>query len=274
MAEAAKKLEGAALTRLLSLVKTHTGITMEERKRDMLTARIKPRLRILGLESMEDYIDHLEQGKVEIQDFVNLVTTNETHFFRTQAVWDYFQNEYLPEWYKKNPDTILRIWSAAASTGEEAHSLGMACEEFRFKHPSFKYKVMGSDIDTEVLAKARSGVFRDRTLDELKNRHPALVEKYFREQADGTFRISPVISANLEFFQHNLHKAPPKGLMFDIVFLRNVLIYFNDQDQELVLSNMHRALKSEGMLILGESESLARHKAQFTFKKPLIYMRG
>lgn len=273
MGDAAKKLEGASLTRLLSLVKTHTGITMAERKREMLAARLKPRLRLLGLDSYEEYMDQVDQGKVDSQDFVNLITTNETHFFRTPTVWNYFQNEFLPEWFRANSGNVLRVWSAASSTGEEAHSLGMSCEEFRIQHPAFKYRIFGSDIDTDVLAKARSGTFKDKTFEELQSRHPALIEKYFQKKVDGTFQISPVIGANLEFFQHNLHKAPPKGMLFDIVFLRNVLIYFNDPDQILVLDNTHRALKTAGVLVLGESESLARHKTQFKFHKPLIYKK-
>lgn len=274
MSEAAKHLSGETLSRLLLLVKSHTGITMEERKRELLFARIRRRLRVLGLETPEQYIEFLESSEAECQEFINAVTTNETLFFRTPLVWEYFKTEFLPDWYAKNPEGTMRVWSAASSSGEEAHSIAMLCEEFKTTHPNFKYRVYGSDISTEVLAEARSGIFKSKNITELKNKFPDFFAKYFKALPDGNFKAHEIITNNIEFSVHNLHHRAPKSHFYDIVFLRNVLIYFNDKDQELVLHNAHGAIKPGGMLIVGESESLSRLKTEFSFKKPLIYSKA
>jgi chemotaxis protein methyltransferase CheR len=274
MSEAARKLEDATLMRLLSLVKTHTGITMEERKKDLLFARVRRRLRVVGLDTIEQYADLLESTTSEVQEFVNLVTTNETLFFRTPVIWEYFQKEFLPDWQSKNPGGTLQVWSAASSSGEEACSIAIACEEFKLIHPTFKYRIHGSDISTEVLEGAKSGSFKDKSIEGLKTRFPEYITKYFKPMSSGVYKMSPILSGNIEFFIHNLFRKPAKIQFYDIVFLRNVMIYFTDPDQELVLKNIHNSIKKSGMLILGESESLSRLKAPFTFKKPLIYQRN
>jgi chemotaxis protein methyltransferase CheR len=275
MTEAAKTIEGATLTRLLSMVKIHTGITMEERKREMLFSRLRKRLRTLNFDSMEVYLDYMQTNPEEVQQFINLVTTNETLFFRTPVVWDYFQKTFLSEWYAAHRGETLKIWSAAASSGEEACSIAISCEEFKLHHPTFRYRIEGTDISTDVLGRAKSGVFKEKTLDELKTKFPTYFAKYFKEAADGTgFRLHDFICANMDFSVHNLQKRSPKQKYYDIVFLRNVLIYFNEADQELVLNNAHETLKNGGVLIVGESESLARLKTPFSFAQPLIYRRG
>lgn len=247
---------------------------MEERKRELLFARIRPRLRALGLESPEAYLEYLNGHSEETQEFVNMVTTNETLFFRTPLIWDYFRNEYLPQWYAQNPDNTLRIWSAASSSGEESYSIAMTCEEFKLTKPAFRYQISGSDIDTNVLEKARSGIFKEKSAEEFKKKHPEFFEKYFKSLPSGECKASDVLIQRMDFSIHNLHTRPSKIGHYDIVFLRNVLIYFTDVDQELVLRNIYQAVKPGGQLIVGESESLARLKTEFHFHKPLIYKKG
>lgn len=247
---------------------------MEERKRELLFARIRRRLRVLNLETPEQYIEILESSEAERQEFINAVTTNETLFFRTPLVWEYFKTEFLPEWYERNRNETMRVWSAASSSGEEAHSIAMLCEEFKLANPGFKYRVYGSDISTEVLGEAKSGIFKTKNITELKNKFPDFFAKYFRALPDGNYKALEVITSNIEFSVHNLHTRSPKSQFYDIVFLRNVLIYFSDKDQELVLHNAHGAVKPGGVLIVGESESLSRLKTEFTFKRPLIYSKA
>lgn len=272
MSESARKLEGATLKRLLSLVKEHTGINMEERKRDLLSARIRPRLRLLGLETFEQYIEHVETAPTGIQEFVNLVTTNETLFFRTATIWDYYQKEFLPEWFASNPGGTLKIWSAASSTGEEALSLAMSCEEFKARNLSFKYRIYASDIATDVLDAAKAAIYKGKSVEEFKNKFPDLFGKYFSATENG-YRASAVLTANIEYQRHNLHQRPFRENFFDVVFLRNVLIYFDEPTQLQVLENIHRSLQSKGKLFLGESESLVRFKTSYVFERPLIYRK-
>lgn len=273
MSEAARKIESASLQRLLVLVKQHTGITMEERKRDLLLSRVGRRMRILGLKTPEEYLEYLEKTSSETQEFVNVITTNETLFFRTPVIWEFFQKEFLPQWYAANPKGTLRLWSAASSSGEEACSICISCEEFKLAHPDFKYQIDATDISTGVLGEAQSGIFSGKSVDDLKNKHPHFVMKYFKPQGDGALKVNPDLWGRVNFSVHNLHTRKANVGTYDLVFLRNVMIYFNDRDQELVLSNIHRTMKDTGLLILGESESLARLKSPFNFKKPLIYQK-
>lgn len=152
--------------------------------------------------------------------------------------------------------------------------MAMACEEYKAAHPGFRYRIYGSDISTAVLDEAKAGLFAGKSIEDLKAKQPAMVEKYFKFlPEEKAYKAQDILRSNIEFSIHNLHKLPPKLKFFDIVFLRNVLIYFNDLDQQLVLKNMHSSLKPHGILILGESESLARFKSPFVFKKPLVYQK-
>lgn len=272
--EAERTLSGPALRRLISLVKQHTGITMEERKRELLFSRIRPRMKELNLSTAEAYIDYLESHKEEIQKFVNTITTNETIFFRTPVIWDYFGTEFLKNWSKNNPGEMLRIWSAASSTGEESASIAMMCEEHKRSTPGFQYKVYASDIDTDVLDNARKGVYKARSIDDIRNRMPQLYHRYFINSTKADPHLAESVLGNIEYFVHNLHSRGTRTVFFDIVFLRNVLIYFNEPDQELVLRNIYASLKPQGVLVIGEAESLARLKTSFEYSKPLIYKRA
>lgn len=248
---------------------------MEERKRDLLLSRIQKRMRVLKLATPEEYLFYLINHQEEIQFFVNLATTNETLFFRTPAIWEYFKTDFLASWAVKNPKSTLRVWSAASSSGEEACSIAILCEEYRRLNPEFKYRVYGSDISTDVLEQARKGLFKAKSVEMLKEKFSDFYFKYFKPAAEeGRFQLAEEILANMEFASHNLHNVPLKNGFYDIVFLRNVMIYFSDPDQELVLTHIYSSLKSEGILIVGESESLARLKNNFQFFKPLIYRKS
>lgn len=270
MGEALKK-EEESLRRLFILVKNHTGVTMDDRKRLLLAGRLRPRLRALGLETLEEYIGHLESDGEEVRKFVSLVTTHETQFFRTPGIWAYLKNDFLPKWTGTAP---LKVWSAASSTGEEAYSLAMTFEDFKLKRPSFSYLIHGSDISEDVVESARSGIFKERTVENLRERDPLLTAKYFEPVGEGRFKAASHLGARLEFFVHNLQLKAPKSEFYDLVLLRNVLIYFSAEDQELVLRRLFQAMKPGAILILGESESLTRLSVPFQFEKPLIYRRN
>lgn len=263
-------MDSATLQELLSLVHKLTGITMTASKKSMLQARLRKRMRTLGLLSYTSYIKSVKKNPAETQEFINLVTTNETSFFRTARVWDYFSDVYLPQWVSKNGSKNLRIWSAAASSGEEAYSLIMSCEEFqKNKKADLKYQITGTDISTEVLALAQKGFYNGRSMEGFKASFPGLLEKYFVPQGDG-FSVNAMLKSKIKFAPHNLFNAPEENI-YDIVFLRNVLIYFNEVEQGKVLKNISKALVPGGVLVIGESESLARFENLFKYQRPLIY---
>jgi chemotaxis protein methyltransferase CheR len=261
------------LEEILDLVHKHTGITMTEKKKTLLQGRLRPRLRELALETYQDYVAYFSAHPAEAQEFINLVTTNETFFFRTQRVWDYLEKELLPAWPARSAGKTLRLWSAASSSGEEAYSMAMLCREFQERAAGFAFSILATDISTEVLALAEKGVYQGRSIEDLKSRFPALVTRHFRTglPESDAYQVRPELRAAVRFGTHSLFDPPKVKQSQDVVFLRNVLIYFSPSDQSKVMANIAEALVPGGILVLGESESLARFETPFEFVAPLIY---
>lgn len=264
------ELNDLTLKSIIELVYKHTGITMSDKKKSLLQSRLRPRLRELSLGSYEAYISYLSSHKEETDSFIDLVTTNETFFFRTQRVWDYFNQKFLPEWFKKNPNETLRMWSGASSSGEEVYSLVISLLEFKAKNPGFKFELVASDISKEILREASAAIYGARSVEGLKKYNPEWFAKYIKTH-ESSWTVIDEVKKNVSFQCHNLFNGPLKKNYFDIVFLRNVMIYFNDVDQEKVLGFMSESLKSGGVLALGESESISRLKSKFEFVEPLVY---
>jgi chemotaxis protein methyltransferase CheR len=268
-----KDVEESVQRALIEQVRRHTGIAMNERKWTMLKGRLRRRVMALGLPDYRDYLQVLDTSAEEVRDFIDLVTTNETSFFRTPRIWEYLAQTFLPKWQAAHAGTPLRVWSAAASSGEEAWTTAMLCEEFRASEPAFRYAIVGTDISDGILANARAGSYQGRSIDGLRQNHPALVQKWFRsEGAQAT--VNDALRTHVSFRQHNLYSVPRDLGQFDLVLLRNVLIYFDIDGQQAVLSNVRRAMKPDAILIVGESESLSRVATGFTFEQPLIYRNG
>lgn len=268
------EMDQRVLEEAIQLIHFHTGITMHDQKKLLIQGRLRRRMRILNLETFEEYIQYLKGHKIEIEHFINAITTNETFFFRTARVWEQFNNLFLPEWYKNNPNSTLRIWSAASSSGEEAYTIAICCYEFKLKNPQFNFQIVGSDISTEVLNEARNAIYSGRAIESFRSENKALFERYLSDQGDGVFKVVDLLRKYVEFKEHNLFHTPRTINTYDIVFLRNVLIYFDGNDQEKVLSNIHKTLKSSGTLILGEADSLSRLKTSYVYSSPCFYKVG
>ncbi|AUN99232.1 protein-glutamate O-methyltransferase CheR [Bacteriovorax stolpii] len=272
MSEALNLLEDmgpVTIGRVIKKVYMLTGISMNEQKKTMLQSRMRRRMRELNIGSYDAYMDYLDKTPAETQNFINIMTTNETFFFRTPRVWEHFQKEFLPEWFKNNPNGVLKIWSAASSSGEEAYSIAISCNEFKLKNPSFDFKIMGSDISSDMLQEATAGTYAEKSIEFMRRSQPELFEKYFIKKEDKLFDVSGEIKKRVQFQPHNLFTV--KKEMFDIIFLRNVLIYFTGEDQEKVLKNVAKSLKEEGTLMIGESESLNRLDTPYEFKSACVY---
>lgn len=267
------ELDQKSLDKLIVLVHKFTGITMNNGKKALLQGRLRPRIKKLKLNSFENYMNYLLGSKEEIQEFINLITTNETQFFRTPRIWDYFTQQFLPEWAKKNPGKTLRIWSGASSSGEEIYTIAICCEDFKNKQKNFSYQILGTDISTHVLKEAEAAVYGGRSIENFKLNRPQLFEKYMNSESE-VFKVSPLITSRVKFKTHNLFSAPKEKNYYDLVFLRNVLIYFSASDQEIVLRNIAEGLLDDGTLIIGESESLNSLNVPFSYQQPLIYHKS
>ena len=266
-------LSDSTLKSVLEMVFKYTGITMNEKKRSLLQSRLRPRLRELSLKSYEEYVNYLKTTQSEVEVFIDCVTTNETFFFRTHRVWDFFNKRFLPEWYAEHKGETLKIWSAASSSGEEIYSLGICATEFQLKHPDFKFELNASDISQEILGKAQAGIYGERSVDGLKKYNVEWYHKYIETCGD-KWKIKDTIRNQVRFSSHNLMTSPKLKNYFDIVFLRNVMIYFQDTEQKIILKNVSQALKQRSHLVLGESESINRLETDLKFLEPLVYTYG
>ncbi len=274
MLNAENELDHLALLEVIGLIYIHTGITMSEQKKALISSRLRKRLRALSFSSYGEYIDYLKSNDSEIEQFVNVVTTNETSFFRTARIWNHFNQNFLPEWYAKNAGKTLSIWSAAASSGEEVYTIAICCYEFKLKNPLFNYQIFATDISTDVLNEAKEAVYSGRSIELFQSYSKSLFEQYMKSNSADTYVVRDHVRANIEFQRHNLFTSLNRSQKFDIVFLRNVLIYFEAHDQEKVLKNIERMLKPEGHLVLGESDSLTRLETNYAFQSPCLYKVG
>lgn len=264
------KMSDEEFNNLVDLVFEHTSIRMNSSKRHLLINRLSRRLRELGIDSYQQYYLFIKspKGKSELGSFIDSVTTNETYFYRAPKIWDYFYQEYLPEWYNslkiKKP---LKMWCSASSSGEEPYTIGIFCEEFKSKHKDFSWSLAASDISNEMITRCKTGIYSGRSISKLK---PIFLKKYFSPLPNEEYEVQNTIKKNINFFTHRLQDNP-KGRGFDIIFLRNVMIYFDKEVKEIVLKQMEKAINPGGILVIGESEGLVNLDTNFKYIKPSIY---
>ena len=257
------EMDDACFARYQELVHELAGITIRAERKSMLVSRLRRRVRALNLEGFEEYLVYLGKNTVEHEHFVNQMTTNETYFFRTPRVWEYIEDTFLPEWLEGHPNSRLEVWSAASSTGEEAHTLGILMQKFKDANAGFDYKIQGTDIDTNVVAKATIGLYNDRSIDRFRKARPVCFESYMVGNDTDGYRVLPDIKKRISFSSLNLFDANARTQKYDLVLVRNVLIYFAAPDQEKVMSTIRRNMHSEGIAVIGESESLNSLQTDF-----------
>lgn len=252
--------------RIKALIYKHAGISLHDGKHAMVYSRISRRLRATGHNSFREYLDWLEQtGGAEWQEFVNALTTNLTSFFREGH---HFVE--LDRLVRAAGPRDWKIWCSAASTGEEPYSIAMTMAEVLGINGQFR--VWSSDIDTKVLQTAARGVYK---LESMKNVSTAQLQKYFlkgKGNSAGMARVKPELQKHVEFFTLNLiEESWPLKEQFDIVFCRNVMIYFDAATQRQILARIHRVMKPQGTLFVGHSENFSDARTLFTLRGKTVY---
>lgn len=251
------------------LIYQRAGISLHDGKHAMVYSRLSRRLRDTGHDSFRGYLSWLESTDgPEWQEFVNALTTNLTSFFR-----EHHHFQVLSDFLKsKSNGGDLRIWCSAASTGEEPYSIAMTAAEAL--GGSARYTIQASDIDSKVLATAAQGVYR---VEGLKGVSPEQMRKYFlRGKAGnaGLARVKPELRRTLEFLIVNLIKDDwPFREPFDVVFCRNVMIYFDAPTQRKVLEKIHRVMRPGALLFVGHAENFSDSKDLFLLKGKTVYER-
>lgn len=271
MSEAELVLTDECFGDYLKLIHQLTGITVMSNRKSMLQSRLRKHILSIGQSSYENYLRLVQSSAPEKVVFIDLVTTNETYFYRTPRIWDYIEKKFLPAWHQSHPRQTLQAWSAAASSGEEAHSLAVSCQIFKEKHPDFSFQILGTDISQEMVELCQAGEYAGRSIESFRRLRPDAFQKYMIPHREG-FRAAPEIRSRLKFQQHNLFGSLKSPVKFDLVLLRNVLIYFTPQDQEKVLAGLRPSLRPSGVLIIGESESLTHIHSDFKAVEPLVYL--
>lgn len=250
------------------------GIHLSDSKRELVQARLRSHLISSGFSDFKDYQKHLEslsRTDKEWQVFINLLTTNKTDFFRENAHFHFLKNEFLPKWLAKNERRELKVWCAASSTGEEPYTISMVLAEAL---PSDRtYSVIATDIDTDVLQKAERAVYPRRKLDEIPEEYRRFCQVGSGEIRDW-MRIHPDVRHKVRFGYYNLTSgAVPPGEDFDLVFCRNVLIYFTPSTISGVAKTLFDATRSGGYLLIGHSETLQNIQSSWSVVRPSIYMK-
>lgn len=243
-----------------NLIYDKCGIYYTDSKKYLLESRLSKRLAVNKMDNFEDYYKLLatRASKEELESLFEVITINETYFFRAPFQFDAFEKILVPEILKKRitqPNPVFRIWSAASSSGEEAYTLAiLVLERLRHRFPRVQFQILGSDISNQVLESARQGLYKQYAI---RNIPENLLEKYFTKEGSN-FRVKNEVKSLVKFVNLNLydHVAMSKVKNCDVIFCANVLIYFDIPSKQKVVSNLYNSLNKGGYLFIGYSESL------------------
>ena len=250
---------------------------MPEAKHIMLQSRLQKRLRALQMPSFSEYVDYVfsPAGSTEIVHMMDVVSTNKTDFFRENQHFEYLLDTVLPELHDICRQNFVKVWSAGCSSGEEPYTLAMVMSEYASKVKGFDFSILGTDLSTIVLDKAVTAIYPEERVDVIPY---DLKKKYLlrsKDRTKPTVRIVPELRRKTNFMRLNFmddtyHEVPNN---FDIVFCRNVLIYFDRPTQEAVINKLCRHLRSGGFFFLGHSESAAGINVPLKQLKPTVFRR-
>ncbi|WP_028972988.1 CheR family methyltransferase [Spirochaeta cellobiosiphila] len=245
------------------LIYNSSGIHFSESNRTILESRLKERLKKSGLDSVEAYFDQINSDTEELKGLLDSVTTNLTRFFRNTSHFETFENYVIPDLVKRKQakgDYKFRLWSAGCSTGEEPYSLAMVLKD---KLPSnFTIDITASDLSLKSLMTAKEGFYKEARINGIPDDY---LKRFTTQKADG-YVINDEIKKMIKFDYHNL-KYDSGLTNLDIIFCRNVLIYFDEPAQEAVVNRFYQALDSHSYLFIGHSEPLFGMNTKFQFLK-------
>lgn len=259
-------MPAAVEQRLRALAYEHTGIVLGPEKASLVAARVGKRLRTLSLSSYEDYLKVLEERPEEVQEFVNVITTNTTSFWREPSHFT-LSYETLKGWVSRG-QRRFRIWCAASSTGQEPYTIAITLSPLVEEH-NLDLLILATDIDTRVLSTARAALYPSEAVREV----PADVRiRAFEPAGDGQVRVADRYRRLVRFGQLNLTKAPfPMQGPLDFIFCRNVMIYLDVPTRQRFVTETERLLKPGGLLIIGHSESIFGLKNRLEIVQPSVY---
>jgi len=258
------------------VIKDLTGISMSASKRHLIYRRLQTRLKAIGIGTFRTYLDLLKKGDPkEREAFTNAVTTNLTSFFREQHHFDYVAQTIVPEMVRKKTDSgrRVRIWSAGCSTGEEPYSIAITLLETLENPDRWDAKLLCTDLDSDVLRTAEAGIYKQDRVEKIP---PSRLRRWFEKrpaQDDDRVRANSRLRKLITFKQLNLMDEWPMRGRFDVIFCRNVVIYFDKPTQRILMDRYANILEDDGYLIIGHSESLTNVSDRFELVGQTIYRK-
>ncbi|OFX75677.1 MAG: chemotaxis protein CheR [Bacteroidetes bacterium GWE2_29_8] len=273
------QMTNADFDKLSKFIYTTLGIKMPDVKKLMLQSRLQKRLSELNFASYAEYISYVfsKEGQAnELTNLMDIVTTNKTDFFREPTHFEHLTQVILPEFINYySGKRVLKVWSAGCSSGEEPYTLAIVLTEFAKKNPNFDFSIYGTDISSRILNKAMIAVYGE---DRISDIPIELKSKYFLKSKDRikkTVRVVTELRNKVKFERLNFMDSNYSSVneLFDIIFCRNVLIYFDRDTQESVINKLASKLKTGGYFFLGHSESITNMKVPLKHIKPTIFAK-
>lgn len=249
---------------LCELLKKRSGLALTDDKVYLIESRLLPIARAQGLGDVTQLCDQIRKGAREdlLVEITEAMTTNESSFFRDIKPYECLRQQVLPMIMQKTASSKqMRIWSAACSTGQEPYSVAICIQEDAAKMPGYRFDIIGTDLAKKVVEKAKLGLYSQ--FEAQRGLPIQMLVKYFSAQPDTTWQLKDTIRSMVQFKTHNLLDDYASLGKFDVIFLRNVLIYFDDKTKGEITEKMARALQPHGVLIIGSTESLVDPKGQF-----------
>jgi chemotaxis protein methyltransferase CheR len=238
---------------LKQFIERTLGMQCSNYKEDYIRRRLLSRMRSSGNETYEDYHRYLQANPPELENLRNALTINVTEFFRDNDVYEFIKKDILPSLFSQRRQ--LRIWCAGCSSGEEPYSLAMILSDLTIQNPGISARIIATDIDKNVLAKAREGIYTRKAMVKLSE---GQIHRHFTGLPDGNFQVNPCLKDMIRFQPHDLMSGVPVSRWLDIVICRNVTIYFTEKQKDALAKMFHGALVSGGFYIMGKTEYLGR----------------
>ena len=256
--------------KLYTFIYKEYGIDLSKKK-VLIAGRLTNTISSLGYKTFSEYVDYILKcnDNEAIDTLINKLTTNYTYFMRETAHFDFLKSTILP-YLKERGVKKLGIWSAGCSTGQEPYTLAMILTDFFGENSGWDYKLLASDISKRALSEAVNPIYLDEDLKDLPKEWLA---KYFVKNPDGTYGISPKIRKNVVFRTFNLMDEIQFKTKFDIIFCRNVMIYFDAPTKEWLINRFYGATNPGGYLCIGHSESLAKLKNPYDYVMPSTFRK-
>lgn len=270
-------LNDADFSKLSNFIYVNYGIKLPLAKKIMLQSRLASRLKINGMKSYAEYTKYVLSGNAsdnEIVNMIDLVSTNKTDFYRESAHFDFMKEVVLPNYLAKDTHQPLKVWSSASSSGEEAYTIAIVISEFIENNRKIEFEILGTDISSRILEKAKMGIYPMDRVDVIPLSQKKKYLLRSKDQENPMVRIIPQLRAKTRFQRLNLMDPAynvPKD--FDIIFCRNVLIYFDRETQEKVINKLCMHLKPGGYFFLGHSESISGIDVPLKQLKPTMFVK-